>query len=68
MNCPEPVSRSTSVTGSPGDRCAQNSLIPPAKWNSASRPAVRVALLVPAGLAVGLGRSSAIRMVRPGTR
>ncbi len=36
LNWPAPVSRSTSVSGSPGDRYAQNSLIPPSKRNSAS--------------------------------
>ena len=39
VKLPEPVSRSTSVTGSPDDRCSQNSLMPPSKRNSASRGA-----------------------------
>ena len=42
------------VTGSPGERWTQNSLIPPAKRNSASSQASCGALF-PAGLAVGVG-------------
>src|ERR1035441_3871499 len=59
LNWPDPVSRSTSVTGSLDPRWAQNSLMPPSKQNSVCR-----------GLSGSASptASSRMLMVRPGTR
>ena len=65
VKLPEPVSRSTSVTGSPEPRWAQNSLMPPSKRNAACLTRSGSAW---SPLGVPAGGSSRMLMVRPGTR
>ena len=52
LKVPAPTSLITSVTGSPTDRCSQNSLIPPSKRKTSSSPV----------------RWSVTRISSPGTR
>ena len=65
VNVPSPASLMTSVIFSPEPRCSQNSPMPPAKRNSASRAATGATGASPLAPAPGSARMT---IARPGMR